>query len=499
MKILLELRPALNGYAGIPQETRLLFCALNSLDDIEVDGLIQSCSRVLAKPLPAGTNVQQHQLSIDQQINCLSRVVISLQPDPKPKLLDRISAQIALVLSPSTLFIRHLMGQDQPLGKFDATHFKDFIWRSMFERTLPVEHFNLVTDAGFRVCRVPWSVMHVCALLTHQLGHALYPRLDTSDFDVMITETPYPATVSKRTTLVVRYHDAIPVLMPHTINNRSMHQASHYQALRKNVASGAYFACVSDTTRKDLISIFPQAQERSVTIYNMLSPHYFDDTSQSTRVPGIIQLRMHTWVSEMTSRQQHFGLAADDASQPLEYLLMVSTIEPRKNHATLLSAWEQLRADRFPDLKLIIVGMLGWDYLAIVNKCKPWLERGQVFMLEDVLPEELRLLYKHARATVCPSFGEGFDFSGVEAMRCGGVVAASNIAAHLEVYAEAAQYFSPYSATEAASAIAQVIDPAEPTRRQELVQAGADRSKKYLPEVILPKWHDFFSKLSVKA
>jgi len=38
MKILLEMRPALEGHAGIPQEVRLLFFGLSSLDGIAVDG-----------------------------------------------------------------------------------------------------------------------------------------------------------------------------------------------------------------------------------------------------------------------------------------------------------------------------------------------------------------------------------------------------------------------------------------------------------------------------
>ncbi|MDR7927306.1 hypothetical protein RIE95_09980 [Acidithiobacillus thiooxidans] len=48
-------------------------------------------------------------------------------------------------------------------------------------------------------------------------------------------------------------------------------------------------------------------------------------------------------------------------------------------------------------------------------------------MLHSVPAEALRLLFRQAVVTVCPSVGEGFDFSGVEAMRCGGVVAASDI------------------------------------------------------------------------
>ena len=52
LKILLEMRPALDGHAGIPQETRLLFRGLRRLPDIEPIGLIQHHARVLGKGLP---------------------------------------------------------------------------------------------------------------------------------------------------------------------------------------------------------------------------------------------------------------------------------------------------------------------------------------------------------------------------------------------------------------------------------------------------------------
>lgn len=490
-KILLEMRPALEGHAGIPQETRLLFRGLKSLPGIETEGLIQSSSRLLAKGLPANGE-RAMRMRADRRMDRLSRVVISLQPNLKPGLGERLLSAGGLALSPLRLLGPHVIGMGQTLTRFDPSRFRDFIWRSLFAKTLPYEDFDLVTQGSFRVARVPWEVMHGLALATRMMGYALYPRLSTGEFDIMIAETPYPGRVASRTRMIVRYHDAIPVLMPHTISDKAVHQASHFHALRRNVKDGAWFACVSDATRRDLISIFPEAEERSITIHNMVSHHYFSEASSALRIPEVIRTRMHSGVRLRAGAagEIHDALGNDGNAKPVNYLLIVSTIEPRKNHLSLLSAWEQLRTERYPDLKLVIVGMLGWDHLPIVKKFRPWLDRGELYMLEDVPSGELRLLYKHAKATVCPSFGEGFDFSGVEAMRCGGVVAASDIPVHREVYGDAAEYFSPYASREIANAIVNVIDSPD-GRRAELIKKGAVVAEQYTPEAILPKWQAF--------
>jgi len=325
-----------------------------------------------------------------------------------------------------------------------------------------------------------------------KLGYGLYPRLDTSDFDVMIAETPYPATVAKNTKLVVHYHDAIPLLMPHTIADRRFHQAFHYRALRKNVESGAWFVCVSDATRRDLVSVFPQAESRSLTIHNMVSRDYFVEDSSADGLTEIIKTRINDRIRPSLDPSLKRRLFTESgAAEPLEYLLVVSTIEPRKNHLSLLTAWERLRLHRFPKLKLVIVGALGWHHTSIIHKIRPWLERAEVYLLEDVLASELRVLYRHARATVCPSFGEGFDFSGIEAMKSGGVVVASDIAVHREIYANAAEFFNPYSIDALTQAIQIVVDPAQSARREELVAMGAIVAERYVHETIVPKWQSF--------
>lgn len=487
MKILLEMRPALDGgHAGIPQETRLLFHGLSQIEGCAVEGLIQSSNRVLAKGLPAAPVAGRSPPSEDRRVDRLARVVISLQQRRPGNWLVRSGVGLERVLAPAAMMARTLLGRREALTRFEPARFRDFVWRALFAKTLPTADFDAVTAGEFRVARVPWSAMHAGGLVTRKFGHAVYPRLDTAGFDVMIAETPYPGRVGPHTRLVVRYHDAIPLLMPHTISDKAYHQASHYHALQRNVRDGAWFACVSEATRRDLLSIFPQAEPRTVTIHNMVSHHYFPEDSSPRRIGEVLRLRAHPKLHAAPA-----GAGGPRLRLTPDYLLMVSTLEPRKNHLTLLEAWEQLRAERFPDIELVVVGMLGWDHEAIVQKFRPWLERGSLHVLEDVPAPELRLLYKHARATVCPSFGEGFDFSGVEAMRSGGAVVASDIAVHRDIYRDAAEYFNPYAASALAQALGNVIDPASAARRAELVERGQVVSADYLSGKILPQWREF--------
>jgi glycosyltransferase involved in cell wall biosynthesis len=492
LKILLEMRPALEGHAGIPQETRLLFRGLSMLDGVHVEGLLQSGDQVLARGLPTSGRGWFGPLSAHWQLNRLGRVVISLEQRKKPLKERTFLSSLRVIGCTVAMALRRQVGSSESLTRFDAQHFRDYIWRRFFARTLLPADFDVVTRAGFRIARVPWGAMHACALFTRHFGPPIYSRLDTTDFDLMIAETPYPAKVSRGTKLIVRYHDAIPVLMPHTISDRGHHQASHYRALRNNVKSGAWFVCVSDATRKDLLSIFPQAEPRTLTIHNMVSHDYFDEESSAQRVPEIIKTRLNEKIKpplDPSFRRRLFE--GESGTQPLDYLLIVSTIEPRKNHLALLAAWERLRLETFPTLKIVVVGETGWRHKAIVAKFRPWMERGDVYLVEDVPSADLRLLYKHARATVCPSFGEGFDFSGVEAMRSGGAVVASDIPVHREIYADAAEYCNPYSVADIARAIQSVIDPARAARREELVAQGAAVSRRYTYEAILPQWQAF--------
>ena len=111
------------------------------------------------------------------------------------------------------------------------------------------------------------------------------------------------------------------------------------------------------------------------------------------------------------------------------YFLFVGTIEPRKNLATLLEAWREVRREH--EIDLLLAGRRRADAPAI--EPEPGLR-----LLGEVPDEQLPGLYSGALAFVYPSLYEGFGLPVLEAMQCGAPVIASRAVA--ETGGEAAIY-----------------------------------------------------------
>jgi len=512
ISILMEMRPALDGFYGIPQETRLLFSALARLPSIEPTGLLQMSKRSVR-----GGIYGKSTLSDAERVHRYAQVVVSLKGRAAFDWRGDVAELIKGFFETWRLRLGAWTGMGRvSLGYFETHHFQDFIWQELFARSLPASDREQVLQGNYRVCAASWRRMHLVGIERAQvLGHSQYPVVDTKGVDVFLAQTPFPGRLRAGTTLVVHYHDAIPVLMPHTISDRAFHQASHFQALAANVRSGAYFVCVSESTRHDLISLFPEAKARTHTIHNMLPAHYHPTAPEPERIPDIVRRHLHgQFVGKMRGAikdktkaynlSRIFGNEEEKTEfykktfkSDARFLLMVSTIEPRKNHARLLAAWEVLRGSVDPDLNLIFVGHIGWDYETALESFMPWIEQGSLFLLHGVPADALRLLYRQAVVTVCPSVGEGFDFSGAEAMRCGGVVVASEIAVHKEIYGEAAEYFDPYDTASLVSSLHRIIYSPDATSIQSrLRDTGRQQSELYLPERILPQWEALLTSLA---
>lgn len=490
-KILVDLKPAFDGFAGIPQETRLLFTGWRRLQGLQTQGLIQHGGRRLRSALLPG----HASLPESRRIFQLSKFIVSLNERPYSNAWENLTENVSRYVALNMLGARTFLGLSVPHSVFDARLFSDFVWRTFFDKTLNAAEKEGITLDDFMVVQPSRTQFHKVGLRSSSLRKvAHYPLLETKGFDYFLAQTPFPGRVSQGTQMVVRYHDAVPILMPHTITDKAFHQATHFQALRANIASGALLSCISAATRQDLLTVFPEAEKQSFVIHNMVSEEYFEDDAPRSLVPRLVRNRLAD-IPEFKTKVGLDKLVEDE----FDYLLMVSTIEPRKNHQLLVSAWERLKYSTHPNLKLIVVGNLGWDHKAAIKAFKPWAEKGDLHYVQNVPSQELRVLYQHALATVCPSVAEGFDYSGVEAMLCGCPVISSDIAVHREIYQDAAAFFNPYSVDDAARAIGKVVAAESNDLRLAMRTRGRAVGQQYLPKNILPKWADFFESRKTSA
>jgi glycosyltransferase involved in cell wall biosynthesis len=480
------------------------------MPDYELEGLLQAGQAAIN--LSRGTNNKSKGLfgkmmPRSRRYATYSKVIISLKERPYQSLPEQIASFVASHFEAFALKGSVLSNWKIGTTEFKTESFEDFIWSTLFSKTLPSSEFASIIKSNFQILSTSWQGMHKAGLASLSWGlHAIYPKLALKGVDIFIGQTPYPGRISKPTKMVIRYHDAIPIFLPHTINDVSEHQASHVYALEGNVKSGAWFACVSEATRQDLVKLHPEVEDRAVTIHNIISPHYFKEETPFERVRGIIRSRIAAYDADTKEydlfpkffnlREQENFFKQNLFQKEFKYLLVVSTVEPRKNHSRAIAAWEILKEEVDPDLKLVIVGTLGWGFQTMVKQLRTWIDRGELFMLNKVPSPDLRVLYRHAAATVCPSVQEGFDFSGVEAMRSGGIALASDIPVHREIYDDAAEYFDPYSTKSTVECLKRVLySPDAEAIRARLEKRGDEISSRYLPDKIQPQWEAFLEKV----
>lgn len=157
------------------------------------------------------------------------------------------------------------------------------------------------------------------------------------------------------------------------------------------------------------------------------------------------------------------GGPASRAIQPLlerDYVLFVSTLEARKNHAYLYRAW-QLLLDKYPANKvpdLVFVGRKGWrvDDLVSSFKDSQYLD-GKLHVLRNIGDADLALLYQKAQFTCFPSFMEGWGLPIGESLTFGTPCVASNTSSMPEVAGDIVDYIDPYNVSGGVAVFEQLL------------------------------------------
>lgn len=189
---------------------------------------------------------------------------------------------------------------------------------------------------------------------------------------------------------------------------------------------------ISNTTRKDVVRLFPNAEDKTINIGSGLN-------SWITNKPKI----------KFGDVQERFKLGD-------KYILSVGTIQPRKNYINMIRAFAQFKKLN-KDYKYVIVGQKGWLFEQIYAEVESLELEDSIVFTGFASEEELVLLYQNAKVFLNCSFFEGFGLPLVEAYFMEIPIVASSITIFKEVMQDQATYVNPNKPDEIADGLTDAV------------------------------------------
>ena len=152
-----------------------------------------------------------------------------------------------------------------------------------------------------------------------------------------------------------------------------------------------------------------------------------------------------------------------------KYILYVGTLEPRKNIKTLVEAFSKI-SDKYPDVKLVLAGGLGWQPEATLKAIEESKVKDRIIRTGYISNEEKRDLLRNAQFFVFPSIYEGFGMPVTEAMACGTDAVVSESSSLIEISAGLVPLIDPKNADLWAEAMEEKLNSkADTSKKQQLI------------------------------
>lgn len=258
---------------------------------------------------------------------------------------------------------------------------------------------------------------------------------------------------------VMTVHDLLEH-MSRAKGRSSLRRSLHYQLTRHVLSGAARIFAVSQFSKSEIEKLFGIPPSRIEVVYNAIDERF-----------------LHGHASP-ADRQ----LIAERYLVTYPFLLYAGRISPHKNLVRIIEAFSALRGeldkeDKFPDLKLIIIG----DDLSGHPDLRRTVVRSgvqnDVRFLGFVPIEILRIFYDVARVFLFPSLYEGFGLPPLEAMAHGTPVVTSNTSSLPEVVGNAAVLVNPENVFEIMRATHRVL--VDQSLRDKLKLRGYEQAKRF--------------------
>jgi glycosyltransferase involved in cell wall biosynthesis len=175
-----------------------------------------------------------------------------------------------------------------------------------------------------------------------------------------------------------------------------------------------------------------------------------------------------------------------------DYLIFISTIQPRKNIPTMIQGFSKLvkNNERYKDLKLLIAGKKGWNFDESLNAPEKYNVAENVRFIGRIDDSEIPPLLSGAKAFINMSLQEGFSLTALEAMACSCPLILSDIEAHHEISGSYGNYANPTDPENISFVIQNVLD--DPDFKK--VESALYAARTYTWESAAQKTLDLFIK-----
>jgi len=265
--------------------------------------------------------------------------------------------------------------------------------------------------------------------------------------------TDYLVPKFKKTPVVATLNDAVMLMHPEWYYRSRLSALKN--AIRKaNIQWADHVIAISESVKKEIIEFWRVKEEKISVVYDGIDAWWFEKAS----------------IEDKHAIREKYHL-------PENFILVVGTLQPRKNISRIIEAFLALPADIREHTPLVIVGKAGWSVDASLTAIAKLIASGTGYWLQYLPNDDVRTLFQAARLHLHPSLHEGFGFTILQAYASETPLITSNITAMPEIAGDAAMLVDPYSPEEIKQAILKIIT--SPALSQELIEKGKRRVKDF--------------------
>ncbi len=145
------------------------------------------------------------------------------------------------------------------------------------------------------------------------------------------------------------------------------------------------------------------------------------------RATQVVNLNIKPLFAGANAHEAHGNALVDHGLSTGSFVLMVGTVEPRKNHVMITRIWNRLgRRFGSSSPKLVIVGRIGWNAKTILRHIELMNSSGNIVHLTGIRDNQLAQLYRRCFFTVYASRYEGWGLPITESLAFGKVCVSSD-------------------------------------------------------------------------